>query len=360
MRAVTVRYHLFLLLGSFFGIFEPLIKHHIRITNSRMRAIIPVAGIGSRLRPHTFTVPKVLLNVAGKPILGHILDKIIGEGITEATIIVGNMSEMVVEYVGTTYPALPVEYVEQTDPMGLGHAIYLAREGLTEQPVLIILGDTIFDVDLTPILRGPESAIGVKEVEDPRRFGVAETLNGYITRLVEKPENPTSNLAVVGLYYLRHGRLLAECLDELVRNDIRTKGEYQLTDALQMMLARGEKIRTFMVEGWYDCGKPETLLATNRALLMKRPCPRQIEGVVIHDPVCIAPTAELQACVIGPFTTVADHAVVKDSVIRNSIVGERAQVERALLDNSIIGNSAVVKGAYKRLNVGDSSEIEMY
>jgi glucose-1-phosphate thymidylyltransferase len=210
------------------------------------------------------------------------------------------------------------------------------------------------------VLRGTETAIGVKWVDDPRRFGVAETDNGYITRLVEKPEKPASNLAVVGLYYIRNGRSLAGCLEQIVASDIRTRGEYQLTDALQMMLTRGEKMRTFDVEGWYDCGKPETLLSTNRALLEKRSCPRVIEGVVIQEPVCIAPTAELSACVVGPYTTVGDHAVIRESVVRNSIVGDRAQVHQAILEKSIIGNAAVVKGTYKRLNVGDSSEVEMY
>ncbi len=247
-----------------------------------MRAIIPVAGMGTRLRPHTFTVPKVLLNVAGQPILGHILDKIIGEGITSATVVVGHMSDKIREFVESAYPSLKAEYVQQDDPMGLGHAIYLSREYLKDEPVLIILGDTIFDVDLKPVLRGTETAIGVKSVDDPRRFGVAETDNGYITRLVEKPEKPASNLAVVGLYYIRNGRSLAGCLEQIVASDIRTRGEYQLTDALQMMLTRGEKMRTFDVEGWYDCGKPETLLSTNRALLEKRSCPRVIEGVVIQ------------------------------------------------------------------------------
>jgi glucose-1-phosphate thymidylyltransferase len=325
-----------------------------------MRAIIPVAGIGTRLRPHTFTVPKVLLNVAGRPILGHILEKILGEGITAATIVVGHMSGKIREYVVSAFPSLNADFIQQDDPKGLGHAIYLSREFLQDEPVLIILGDTIFDVDLKPVLAGSESALGVKKVEDPRRFGVAETGNGYITRLVEKPEKPASNLAVVGLYYIRNGRVLAECLEQLVAQDIRTRGEYQLTDALQLMLTRGERMRTFEVEGWYDCGKPETLLATNRALLEKRSCPREIDGVVIQEPVCIAPTAELSGCVIGPYTTVGEHAVIRDSVIRNSIVGDRAQVHRAILEKSIIGNTAVVKGMSKRLNVGDSSEIEMY
>lgn len=324
-----------------------------------MRAIIPVAGVGSRLRPHTFTLPKVLLNVAGKPILGHILDKIIGDGITEATIVVGHMSEKIQEFLKTTYPDFRVEYVEQEERMGLGHAIYLSRETIhDDEPLLIILGDTIFDVDLAPVLSGGVSSLGVKAVDDPRRFGVAVVRDGLITELVEKPEQPVSNLAVVGLYYLQHPRLLVSCLEEIVAKDVRTKGEYQLTDALQMMIERGEKIRTFPVDGWYDCGKPETLLSTNQSLLEKGSPARAVEGVVINGPVYISPSAKLRNCVIGPYATVGDNAEVTEAVIRDSIISENAKVSRVLLDHSIIGNDSVVTGGYKRLNVGGSSEIE--
>ncbi len=325
-----------------------------------MRAIVPVAGVGSRLRPHTFMLPKVLLNVAGKPILGHILDKIIGEGIQEATIIVGHMGDKIRQYVDTSYTSLKVDYVDQEDRLGLGHALYLARKTMSADPVLIILGDTIFDVDLTPVLRGERSALGVKSVDDPRRFGVAETRDGLITRVVEKPEHPVSRLAIVGLYYIKNTSLLVSCLEEVVARDIRTKGEYQLTDALQLMLDRGEKMGTFMVDGWYDCGKPETLLSTNRALLEKKSTSRAVDGVVVNPPVYIAATAKLCNCIVGPYTTVGDHASISESVIRNSIIGEDAQVQKALLDNSIVGNGSVVKGGYKRINVGGSSEIDFY
>lgn len=323
-----------------------------------MRAIIPVAGVGSRLRPHTYMLPKVLLNVAGKPILGHILDKIIGEGIYEATIIVGHMGEMIKQYVSTAYAKLKVDYVDQEERLGLGHAIYIARGTMSADPVLIILGDTIFDVDLTPVLHGDHSALGVKTVEDPRRFGVAEVHDGMISRLVEKPEKPTSHLAIVGLYYIRNTPLLVTCLEDVVARDIRTKGEYQLTDALQLMLERGEKMKTFMVDGWYDCGKPETLLSTNRALLEKKSTSRHIDGVILNPPVYVAATARLSNCIIGPFTTIGENVSVSESVIRNSIISEGAQVHKALLDNSIVGNGSVVKGGFKRINVGGSSEID--
>jgi len=323
-----------------------------------MHAIIPVAGIGTRLRPHTFTHPKVLLNVAGKPILGHIMDKVVADGVTSATVVVGHMSERIIEFVEATYPKLPVDFVEQNMPLGLGHAIYTARHALKDEPILIILGDTIFDVDLQPVLKKPVSALGVKMVENPRRFGVAEVRDGAIVRLVEKPEHPTSNLAVVGLYHIHNTPLLRACLDEVVSRDIRTKGEYQLTDVLQMMIDRGERMETFPVEGWYDCGKPETMLSTNRALLEKHSTFRPMEGVVITEPVYIAPNAVLCNCVIGPNTTVGDGAEISEAVIRNSIIGSQARVGRVLLENSIIGNGAMVKGSYKRFNVGDASELE--
>jgi glucose-1-phosphate thymidylyltransferase len=324
-----------------------------------MRAIIPVAGVGSRLRPHTFELPKVLLNVAGKPVLGHILDKIVGEGIREGTIVVGAMGEKITEYVSQAYPDFHAEYVEQAERLGLGHAIHISRHTIGDEPVLIILGDTIFDVDLAPVLKGNTTAIGVKAVDDPRRFGIAETSGGRITRLVEKPEKPTTNLAVVGLYYVRNPKLMKECLDELVARDRRTRGEYQLTDALQMMIERGEQMVPFMVEGWYDCGKPETLLSTNRALLEKKSFGRVIPGVVVNEPVYIAPTAVLSNCIIGPSTSVGSGAEISDAVIRNSIISEGARVHGALLENSIIGNGSVVTGSYRRVNVGGASEIDI-
>ncbi len=164
-----------------------------------MHAIIPVAGVGSRLRPHTYTLPKVLINVAGKPIIGHILDKVIEDGCDKATIIVGYMGEKIREYVLSNYH-IKVQYVEQEERLGLGHAIYLAREYFSTDPILIILGDTIFDVDLKPVIQGQHSAIGVKHVDYPRRFGVAELQNGFVSKLIEKPEHPTSNFAILSAY----------------------------------------------------------------------------------------------------------------------------------------------------------------
>ena len=323
-----------------------------------IRAIIPVAGIGTRLRPHTYTLPKVLLTVAGKPILGHILDKIYLEGIREATIVVGHFGEMVEEYVRKHHSNLHVDFILQDELLGLGHSIYVARETFDHDPIFIILGDTIFDVELQAVLNSSSTSLGVKVVDDPRRFGVAVLKNKYIERLVEKADPPVSNLALVGLYYIKHSALLKECIRTLIEEDIRTKNEYQLTDALQLMIERGERMTTFRVDGWFDCGKPETLLSTNQHLLNQKSTVRKIAGVVINPPVFISSSADIKNSIIGPYTTIADHSVIEDSVIRNSIVSQEAHVKQALLENSIIGNGAVIKGSYQRVNAGDSSEME--
>jgi glucose-1-phosphate thymidylyltransferase len=324
-----------------------------------MRAIVPVAGVGSRLRPHTYTVPKVLINVAGKPIIGHIMDRLIDHGVDEATIVIGYLGEKIREYILKHY-TIKVDFVEQEERLGLGHAIFLSRHTISRDPILIILGDTIFDADLKTMMASNHSVLGVRKVDDPRRFGVAETTNGFIAKLVEKPENPKSNLAVVGLYYIKQPQLLIECLKELIKTNVRTKGEYQLTDALQMMIDRGEKMKTFDIRGWYDCGKPETLLATNRILLDGAPVPHAPKGVVLQPPVFISPEAKVVNAVIGPNTTIAAGAQVENSIIRNSIVSEGSQVSDALLEDSIVGSNAVVRGSYKRINIGDSSELEFY
>ncbi len=324
-----------------------------------MKAIIPVAGVGSRLRPHTYTLPKVLITVAGKPIIGHIMDKLVETGIDDATVVVGYMGDKIREYIRNHY-SIHVDFVEQEERLGLGHSIYIARETIPGGPVLIILGDTIFDVDLSPVIKENDTFLGVKKVDDPRRFGIAETHDGYVTKLIEKPEHPTSNLALVGLYRIANSKLLIRSLTRLVEEDIRTKNEYQLTDALQLMLTEGERMKTFPVDGWFDCGKPETLLETNRHLLDKCPPPPPHDGVVVIPPVFISNQCVVSHSVIGPYATIADGAVVRDSIIRNSSISEDARGEGALLEDSLVGNSATLKGGWKKINIGDSSEIDFF
>jgi glucose-1-phosphate thymidylyltransferase len=325
-----------------------------------MRAIIPVAGFGNRLKPHTYSIPKVLLNVGGKPIIGHIIDKIISEGINKATFVIGHLGEMIKTYISKSYPDLNSEFIEQKEMLGLGHAIYTSIPTFDDKEIFIILGDTIFDVNLKDVFINKQTSLGVKTVDDPSRFGVAVLENGIIKKLIEKPKEPISKLALVGLYYISNSDKLVAALNGLINKDIRTKGELQLTDALQLMIEAGEKITTFPVEGWYDCGKPETLLSTNQHILEKDDGDFKIKDVVILKPVFIAPNAIVKNSIIGPFTTISEGCLITDSIIRNSIIGDDAKVEKAMLEDSIIGNSALVKGNFKRLNTGDSSEIEFY
>jgi glucose-1-phosphate thymidylyltransferase len=325
-----------------------------------MRAVIPVAGIGTRLKPHTYSTPKVLLNVGGKPILGHILDKLLEEGLTKSTFIIGYLGEMIKEYVELEYPQLQADFIVQEEMHGLGHAIYMAAPTFDEEDIFVILGDTLFDVDLSYVFKSKHSSLGVKEVDDPRRFGVAIVEDKFIKKLVEKPQEPVSNLALVGLYYFKNAESLKSALTELVEKDIRTKGELQLTDAIQIMIDKGEKITTFPVEGWFDCGKPETLLSTNQHLLSKTDNGRDIESVVINKPVFIAKDAVIKNSVIGPYTTIAAGTIIEDSIIRNSLIGAGAKVSKAMLENSIIGDNSVIQGSFKRLNSGNSTEIDFY
>ena len=324
-----------------------------------MRAIIPVAGFGTRLKPHTLTHPKVLLNVGGKPIIAHIIEKLFDEGITEATFIVGYLGEKIEQFISETYPNLKADYVEQKELLGLGHAIYQAAPTFNNDELIIILGDTVFDVNLNHISNSELSALGVKEVEDPRRFGVAELDNGFVSKLIEKPENPTTNLALVGLYYIKNSGLLTKSIEELMEKDIKTKGEFQLTDALQLMIDHGEKMTTFPVEGWYDCGKPETLLSTNQFVLSKNGDDFEIDSVVINQPVYISPSAKIKNSVIGPYVSIGDNCDVLDSVIKNSIINKNSKVQRMVLTDSIIGADAKVKGGLHKMNVGDSNELEL-
>lgn len=323
-------------------------------------AIIPVAGVGTRLRPHTHTLPKVLLHVAGKPIIAHILDDLPQLGIQEAVLIVGYMGDLVREYVARNYPNLRAHFVEQPERLGLGHAVSLAAPYVNDRPVLIILGDTIFEADLHTVIGGPKNSIGVKAVDDPRRFGIVELdRNGRVTLLVEKPERPASNLAITGIYYFISSGPLFRALEEIQRKNIRTKGEFQLTDAMELMVQQGVELTTFPVEGWYDCGKTETLLETNRVLLDKKVGTRAIDGSVIHPPVSIAATATVANCILGPHVSIAAGAKLRNAVVKDSIINENATVEDMLIEGSVVGENAIVRGAFKRLNVGDSSELQI-
>lgn len=321
-----------------------------------MKAIIPAAGEGTRLRPHTHTIPKVLVGVAGKPILGHILDGLLQVGVDEVILVVGHLGDRVASYVREKY-SLKVHTVQQEERLGLGHAVYLTKQYLDENPFLIIYGDTIFDADLSQAIGQPGTYIGVKEVADARRFGVVTVDGDRITGFVEKPDTPISRLAIVGINYMVNASLLFECLERLIQSGRTTKGEFQLTDALQLMLESGEEMHTFVVDGWFDCGKPETLLATNHYLLMRTSHYTPRDRSIFVPPVFVADSAEVTDSIVGPDVSIDEEACIQSAIVRNSIVSRKATVRNVVLSGSIIGVSAVVDGPTTCLNVGDSSEV---
>lgn len=330
-----------------------------------MKAIIPVAGIGSRLKPHTHTQPKSLIPVAGKPILGHIVDSLKKAGINEFVFIIGYLGDKIEQYISENHKDCKSTFVIQTLGKGIGHAIWLAKnEFADDEPVLIVLGDTIFEADLASVIRGNTSSLGVKKVEDPRLFGVAELdENGKILLLSEKPSIPRSNLALVGLYFIREAKELKDCLEFNIENEIRTQNEFHLTDALQCMISKGVKFETFTVDSWFDCGKRDVILQTNRNLLKNQepaPLPAHIlEGNIIVPPVFISPRAKIENSIIGPDVSVGDDAIISRCIVKNSIIGQHAELHSAILENSLIGSDSTLIGAVHSLNIGDSAEINL-
>lgn len=327
-----------------------------------MKAVIPVAGYGTRLRPHTHTQPKALMHVAGKPILAHILDELVTFGVREFVLVVGYLGEKIEAYVRRRYAGLTLHFPVQEEPLGNGHAVYVAREHLDRGPVIVLFGDTVIKGDLAGLVRSETSVAGVKEVEDPRRLGVVELdARGDVVRFVEKPEVPPSNLALIGIYYIRRADRLAAALERLVREDRRARGEYWLTDAMQLLVDDGERVRPFPVDQWYDCGTAEALLRANRDLLdLGPPGPALAHDTsTVLPPSYVSPDAEIHGSIIGPHVSIAEGARVVHSVIRDSIINANADVEDALLEHSLVGENAVVKGRPARVNVGDSSAIEL-
>ena len=326
------------------------------MAKSEFTAVVPVAGAGTRLRPHTYTYPKVLLTVGDKPIIGHILDDLQAAGIRKVCLVIGYLGEKIKEYVSAGYPGLHVTYVEQPEPKGLGHAIWLNRRSVGG-PVLVMLGDTILDADISKFLTSKDDCIAVKEVADPRRFGVVETRGGYISAMVEKPEKPKTNLAIVGIYSFHSSQLLYNSLEKLVASGVTTRGEVQFTDALSLMVKTGHRIKPMPIEGWYDCGKPETLLETNRHILDRKKFSPKAKNTQIIPPVYIAPTAMVENSIVGPYVSIGDGAKITSSIISDSIVNENAVIADMNLTGSLVGPSATVVGMKDRLNVGENSEI---
>ncbi|HUO51117.1 MAG TPA: sugar phosphate nucleotidyltransferase [Gemmatimonadaceae bacterium] len=325
-----------------------------------MKVIIPLAGKGTRLRPHTHTVPKPMLRVAGKPVIGYLLDDLerLG-GVSEIVYITGHLKEAVERWVRAD-GRFRSSFVEQVVQDGTASAVGLAK-GFVDEPVLIIFVDTIFDADLSIIGRtDADGIIWTKEVEDYQRFGVVVTdAQGFMTRIIEKPSTPVSKRANIGLYYIRNWKLLYEGIAETMARPSHG-GEYYLTDAFQYMIDHGAKLKVVDVAGWYDAGKLETLLDTNRVMLEKGRARRPATapaGSRIIDPVYLEDGVELRQATVGPNVSVSAGTVIEGSTVRDAIIGAGATVSGCALHDSMIGDAAVVRGVRGAVSVGDHAEV---
>ncbi|HXH63064.1 MAG TPA: sugar phosphate nucleotidyltransferase [Gemmatimonadales bacterium] len=324
-----------------------------------MQVIIPLAGKGTRLLPLTRRVPKPLIEIAGRPMMDYVMDLITGAGleVDELLVITGHLKDEVERYISAAY-SVPARFLEQRTLDGTAGAVNLARP-YVHGPVLIVFVDTLFDADLS--LAGRLDADGIiwaKEVEDYQRFGVVvHDADGFMTRIIEKPKTPVSKLANIGLYYIRDWRTLFDGIAHVLAGPP-NGAEFYLTDAFQYMVDHGKKLFTAPVAGWYDCGKVDTLLATNRHLLeqgrARRPAPRA--GVTIHDPVFVADGVTLADCSIGPNVSIGTGSSIRGGAVRDSIVGHRARLDGATVEGSLIGDDQVIERRVVRASVVDGGE----
>ncbi len=331
-----------------------------------MKAVIPLAGRGTRLRPHTLTTPKPLVRVAGKPVMSYILDEFPALGIDEVVFIVGYLRDEVKRFISEEYPDLKAHFVVQEVQDGTAGAIKLA-EPFADEDLLIVFVDTLFDADLTlPSKLGREwgGVIWAKEVEDYQRFGVIVTDDeGGMTRIIEKPDEPISRLANIGLYYIRDSALLFEGINHVLGSEPGPSGEFYLTDAFQYMVDHGSRIRTAPVGGWYDCGKVETLLETNAHLLetsrgFQSPSARVDGDSELHDAVRIEDDVTIEGSHIGAHVTLERGARVVNSTLSNCIVGREAEIRDSTLRDSIVGGQSRIAGIRGEVNAGEFSELK--
>ena len=323
-----------------------------------MKVIIPAAGYGTRMRPHTHTRPKPLVPVAGRPSLAFVLDALEPLDIEELIFIVGRMGDQMEDYVKQNY-GYKSTFIEQKVMRGQADAIALAREHV-QGDLMTLFVDTLFEADLT-VLKAldADGAMYVMPVPDPRRFGIAVVNEeGIVTRLVEKPVEPESDLAVVGLYYFKDSQWLFQAIDNLMSSGRSLKGEYYLADAIQVMIDEGAKFRTFQVDAWEDTGTWDAVLHANRYLLKKmdkQESPYQQGSSIIIPPSYISPEASIQDSIIGPYASISEGAEVRDSIVKNSIIAPNAVVNSSMLFGALIGERATVEGSYDTINIGDDS-----
>lgn len=330
-----------------------------------MKVIIPVAGIGSKLRPHTHTQPKTLVPIAGKPILAHIVDALIEGGLKEFVFVLGYLGEKIESFITTYYAQsnIKVEFVVQEPREGSAHAIWVCKALVEkESEFLIVLGDTIANFDLQEVIESEYAILGVRKVSNPMSFGIAELgEDGFVKKLIEKPKIPKSNMALVGIYKIVQVTKFFDSIEYMMQNHLKTNNEYQLTDTLMRLIHEGEKISVIQVDNWFDCGRKETLLEANAILLntqqFKYKEYKGFTNTIIIPPVSIGKDCKIENSIVGPNVAVGENTIMKNTIVSNSIVGSYSELSDVALKNSIIGNDTSLKGLVQSLNIGDNTEI---
>lgn len=337
------------------------------MSQTTLKVVIPMAGLGTRLRPHTWSKPKQLISVAGKTVLDHVIGSLSSYpkfDQIELINIVGYLGDQIEEYIRQNHPEIQSHFIVQENPMGQSHAIMLAREYL-QGPMLMVFADTLIETDLSHLdEESAEAIVWVKPVPDPRRFGVAEVgEDGWVKCLVEKPQDIHNNLAIVGFYYFQEAQDLISAIDEQIQAEKHLKGEYYLADAVNIMLGRGLKMRAQSVDLWLDAGTRAALLETNRYLLSHGRDNSQEAGkndsVVVKPPVFIHPTARINASIIGPNVSLGAGCQVNNSIICDSILEDEATADGVILENSLVGRRAFIRRRAGEVNVGDNTEITL-
>ncbi len=324
-----------------------------------MKVIVPLAGKGTRLLPLTKRVPKPLVNVAGRPVMDYVMDTVRGLDVEELIVITGHLKDVVEKYIVEHYD-VPARFVEQKTLDGTAGAINLARP-YVDGPVMIIFVDTLFDTDMSIVKTSDADGIlWAKEVEDYQRFGVIVTdKRGYMTQIVEKPSTPISKLANIGLYYIKDWKTLFDGITAVMGSKPGKGGEFYLTDAFQYMVDKGKKLVVGEVTGWYDCGKVDTLLETNRHLLEhgRARRPQAVpKGVIIREPVYIEDGVRLADCTIGPNVSLGGGSSVTGSTVANSILGKNVRIQGATVEGSVVGDDQAIEGRSVQDSVLDGGE----
>jgi len=328
-----------------------------------MKIIVPMAGIGRRLRPHTLTIPKPLIPIAGKPIVQRMIEEIIkvsSNKIDEIAFIIGDFGKEVedsLKNISKSLGAVPKIYY-QDEPLGTAHAIYCA-EGSLNGKIIVAFADTLFKANFT-LDENADSIVWVQKVGNPESFGVVKTdKNNIITDFVEKPKQFVSDLAIIGIYYFREGEMLKEELKYLLDNKIMGNNEYQLTDALENMKNKGILLKTDKVDEWLDCGNKNAMVYTNQRILEHIDKDKLVSGSakiinsVIISPCYIGDNAVIENSVLGPHLSVGYNTIIKNSIIKNSIIQRNSKIEGLTIENSMVGSYVDIKGDISEVNIGD-------